>query len=285
VDFLTPLVNDPYEFGRIAAANSLSDVYAMGGEPWAAMNIVCFPQNKMPGWVLREILRGGRDQVLAAGAAPAGGHSVSDEELKFGLAVSGAVDPDKLAIKGGLRPGDALVLTKPIGTGVLATAIKAQWEGWQEFEALIVRWCGRLNAGGARVIRELSLRAATDVTGFGLGGHLLEMAQSAGLAVEIELSAVPFLEPVPGLAAMGLLPGGSLCNRRHYAPKTEAAPGLDPILTDLVFDAQTSGGLLLGVPEHKLDQAVALLRENGDLAAVIGRAAPADPARPPLRIA
>lgn len=284
MDFLTPLVNDPYEFGRIAAANSLSDVYAMGGEPWAAMNIVCFPQGKMPPWVLQEILRGGRDQVLAAGAAPAGGHSVSDDELKYGLAVSGAVDPERVAIKGGLKPGDVLVLTKPIGTGVLATAVKAQWQGWQEFEALIIRWAARLNAGGARVLRELNLTAATDVTGFGLGGHLLEMVQSSGLAVELRLADVPFMEPVPGLAAMGLMPGGSLCNRRHYAPRTESAPGLDPILLDLVFDAQTSGGLLLGVPEAKLEQARILLLENGDLAQVIGRAVPAEPGRPPLRI-
>ncbi len=284
MDFLTPLVNDPYEFGRIAAANSLSDVYAMGGEPWSAMNIVCFPQGKMPSWVLQDILRGGRDQVLEAGAAPAGGHSVADEELKYGLAVSGAVDPGQVAIKGGLRPGDLLVLTKPLGIGVLATAVKADWEGCAEFERTIVRWCSRLNAAGARVIRELGLVAATDVTGFGLGGHALEMARSSRLAVELRVADAPFLDPVRKLAGMGLMPAGSLCNRRHYAPFTEVAPGLDPLSADLIFDAQTSGGLLLGVPEDRLEQARAMLLEAGDLAVVVGRAAPAEEGRPPLRL-
>ena len=215
MDFLTPLVNDPYEFGRIAAANSLSDVYAMGGEPWAAMNIVCFPQGKMPPWVLQEILRGGRDQVLAAGAAPAGGHSVSDDELKYGLAVSGAVDPERVAIKGGLKPGDFLVLTKPIGTGVLATAVKAQWQGWQEFEALIIRWAARLNAGGARVLRELGLR--------GPGSHAHAARRERGLPHVEELLAVqPALDVIFLYANADVVPLPGLDGAIHRA----AGPGL-----------------------------------------------------------
>lgn len=284
MDFLTPLVDDPYRFGQIAAANALSDVYAMGGEPWAAMNIVCFPLKKMPGWVLQDILRGGRDKVLEAGAALAGGHSVEDQELKYGLAVSGIIDPERIAAKGGLAPGDVLVLTKPIGIGVLATAVKARWEGYEAHEDRICQWAARLNRAGAEVVRELGLKGATDVTGFGLGGHALEMARASGLAVEIEVAAVPLHPEVESLAGVGLLPAGSLCNRRHCAPHTEVAPGLDPIRTDLVFDAQTSGGLLLAVPPDLLARAAAMLTAAGDLAAVVGRVLPAEPGRPLLHL-
>ncbi len=272
VDFLTPVVDDPFRFGQIAAANALSDVYAVGGEPYAAMNVCCFPARSMPPEVFAAILKGGLSKIEEAGAVLCGGHSVEDPEIKYGLSVSGAVDPDKIATNRGLRPGDALLLTKPIGTGVVATAIKAGRPGAERLEELVHFWCSRLNRAGAQVIRELGLKASTDVTGFGLGGHLLEMAASSGVTAEVTLSEVPFLPEALSLATLGLMPGGSIQNRNHYLPRTLVRPGLDELLVTLAFDAQTSGGLILGVPEGKVAEAQALLTEAGDLAVCIGRA-------------
>lgn len=271
VDFFTPVVNDPYKFGRIAAVNALSDVYAMGGTPLAAMNIVCFPMKTMEREILAAILRGGLEAVLEAGAVPAGGHSVEDKEIKYGLAVSGLVDPNRFASNTGLVPGDVLLLTKALGTGVLATALKGDFGDARELEDMLFRVAGRLNAAGGRVIRELGLKAATDVTGFGLGGHLLEMAAASGVAVEVRLDDVPFLPQAVELAGLGMLPAGSFANRNYCARTVSMAPGLDPIRCDLVFDAQTSGGLVLAVPEAQLAAARTMLEDAGDLAAVIGR--------------
>jgi selenide,water dikinase len=275
VDFFTPIVNDPYRFGQIAAANALSDVYAMGGEPLAAMNIVCFPAKTMPLEILQEILRGGYDKVLEAGAVPAGGHSVEGTEIKYGLAVSGTIDPDRVATNAGLRPGDHLVLTKALGTGVLATAVKGRWEGAEELERLVWETAGRLNAVGGAVIRELGLRGATDVTGFGLGGHLLEMCRASELDVELDVAAVPLLPQALELAGMGLVPAGSHANRHFCSSRVQVGPDVPPVLTDLMFDAQTSGGLVLAVPPDLLERARALLLAGGDLAAVVGRVRPA----------
>lgn len=272
VDFFTPIVNDPFRFGQVAAANALSDVYAMGGEPWSAMNIVCFPVKSMPGEILARVLEGGADKVREAGAVLAGGHSVEDDELKFGLAVSGIVDPDKIATNRGVKPGDELLLTKPIGTGVLATAVKAEWQGCDELEELLYRWASRLNSNAGRVIRELGLRGATDVTGFGLGGHATELARASRVTLELKLDAIPFLEEAIELAGMGLMPAGSICNRNHFMEKTRLANNVDPILRDLTFDAQTSGGLLLAVPPEHLKRAQQLLEADGDLAAHVGTA-------------
>jgi len=272
VDFFTPIVNDPYRFGRIAAANSLSDVYAMGGTPWSTMNIVCFPIKTMSGQVLTDILRGGKDAVEEAGAVPSGGHSVEDEELKYGLSVTGLVEPDGFASNRGVRPGDALLLTKPIGTGVLATAVKGEMPGADAMEEILFRVCGRLNRAGGDVIRELGLLGATDITGFGLGGHLIELAEASGVSIELEMNAVPLIEHALELAGMGMLPAGSICNRDYYKPKTTLTHGLDPIHFDLMFDAQTSGGLILSVPPEKLADAQSMLLEAGDLAAHIGTA-------------
>jgi selenide,water dikinase len=274
VDILTPIVNDPYRFGRIAAANALSDVYAMGGRPYTAMNIVCFPADTMPREVLRAILEGGRDTVLEAGALMAGGHSVRHDELKYGLSVSGIVDPARVATNRGLQPGDQLLLTKPIGTGVLSTALKADMDDDGRLEALLGHWCGRLNDNGARVIEELHLRAATDITGFGLGGHLLEMARASGADIELRTGCVPLLERAQELAGMGMLPGGSYANRRHCQAGLQVHPAVDPVLADLVFDAQTSGGLVLAVPPAMLARARDMLLAGGDLAAHIGTVKP-----------
>jgi selenide,water dikinase len=284
VDFLTPVVDDPFRFGQIAAANSLSDVYAVGGEPLTAMNVCCFPARNMPPEVLGAILKGGLAKIHEAGAVLCGGHSVEDPEIKYGLAVSGVVDADRIATNRGLQPGDVLLLTKPIGTGVLATAVKAGRAGAEKFEELLLEWCGRLNRGGAAVIRELKLKASTDVTGFGLGGHLLEMAQSSGVCAKLDLAAVPFFPEALDLAAQGLLPGGSVCNRNHYLARAHLAPGLEGLRVALAFDAQTSGGLILGVPGASLAQAQAMLKASGDLCVCIGRAVEAEPGGPSLSI-
>jgi len=284
VDFLTPVVDDPYRFGQIAAANALSDVYAVGGEPYAAMNVCCFPARSMPPEVLGAILKGGLSKIEEAGAVLCGGHSVEDSEIKYGLSVSGAVDPERMASNRGLLPGDALLLTKPIGTGVVATAIKAGRPGAEQLEELLHFWCARLNRAGAQVIRELGLKASTDVTGFGLGGHLLEMAAASGVCAEVTLSEVPFLPEALNLAALGLVPAGTIQNRNHYLPRSLVRPGLDELLVTLVFDAQTSGGLILGVPEDKVAQAQQLLLDAGDLGVRIGRALPATYGGPALSL-
>ncbi len=275
VDFLTPLVNDPWRFGQIAAANALSDVYAMGGEPLAAMNIVCFPAKTMDKAVLKAILRGGLDKIQEAGAMLAGGHSVEDAEIKYGLAVSGVVEEGRVAVNAGLAPGDQLLLTKPVGTGVLATALKGKIGDEAALEDEIFRWAGRLNRAGAAIIRDLGLKAATDVTGFGLGGHLLEMAGASRAAVELWVDAVPLLEGALELAGLGMLPAGSFANKGYCYRAVQTADGLDPVRVDLMFDAQTSGGLVLAVSEPLLDRARAALLAAGDLAAHVGRVLPA----------
>lgn len=272
VDFFTPTVNDPYKFGRIAAANALSDVYAMGGTPLSAMNIVCFPMKQLPGTVLTDILRGGKDAVEEAGAVPSGGHSVEDDELKYGLAVTGLVEPDGFASNRGVKPGDELLLTKPIGTGVLATAVKGEMPDAEVMEELLFSVSGRLNKAGGDVIRRLGLTGATDITGFGLCGHLMELAEASDVRIELRTDRVPLIEGAYDMTSMGMLPAGSVCNRDFYLPRIQVAPGLDDITRDLMFDAQTSGGLILAVPPQKMDEAIGMLEAAGDLAAHVGTA-------------
>lgn len=271
VDFFTPVVNDPYRFGQIAAANSLSDVYAMGGEPYSVMNIVCFPARCMDLAILKEILRGGLSKIREAGALLAGGHSVDDQEVKYGLSVSGVVDPGAFASNRGLRPGDVLVLTKPVGTGILATAVKANVPGSQEYEQRLWEVASRLNAVPGEVIRRFGLKAATDITGFGLGGHALEMSKASGLAIELNVRDIPVLEAAAELAAQGFVPAGSHANRKHFSAQVEQGDGVEQGHLDIVFDAQTSGGLLLAVPPGLLGEVRAALAEGGDLAVTVGR--------------
>ena len=271
VDFLTPMVNDPYAFGRIAAANALSDIYAMGGLPFSAMNIVCFPKDCLPLEVLSRILCGGKDTVQAAGAVVAGGHTVEDPELKFGLAVTGEVDASRVARNGGARPGEFLILTKPLGTGILATAVKAEWSNALELEQIISNWAGRLNAGGGQVIRDYHIQGATDVTGFGLGGHVLEMAKAGGIHIQVEINSVPIMDHALELATMGLIPAGAYANKAHCQADLAIGRGVDPLLVDVMFDPQTSGGLVLSVPEEDVGAVQSALQGFGDLAAVIGR--------------
>lgn len=277
VDILSPLVNDAFTFGRIAAANALSDVYALGGDPWTAMNIACFPNcmaSDAMELALGEVLRGGLYTLTEAGAVLAGGHTVVDTELKYGLAVTGLINPECIATNDGLRPGDTLILTKPIGTGILATAIKAQWDDWEDSEQVLSKWCVRLNRAGAAVIQQLGLRAATDITGFGLGGHALEMATASEVSVVLYAAAVPLLAHAYEYACDGLIPAGSHTNRAHCAALTLVQGSIAPAIESLIFDMQTSGGLLLAVPSELVDDAMAILRTHGERGWVVGRVEP-----------
>ena len=284
VDILTPIVNNPFWFGQIAAANSLSDVYAMGGEPYTAMNIVCFPIQKMGREILKQILEGGMAKIKESGAVMAGGHSIKDDEIKYGLSVTGIIDPASFASNKGLRAGDHLLLTKPIGTGVLSTALKAGVEESDKIEEIIYTWASRLNKAGGQVIEKLGIKGATDITGFGLGGHLLELARASGVAIDLWLDKIPFIEEAIKFAGMGMLPGGSSANKKFCQSLVNLSEKADPVLIDLVFDAQTSGGLVLSVPENKLTQAMELLLDSGDLAAHIGQVVTFEAERGKLRI-
>jgi len=248
VDFFTPIVDDPHTFGRIAAANALSDVYAMGGRPLTAMNVVCFPRKTLPLDVLREVLLGGQEVVEQAGALLVGGHSVEDSELKYGLSVTGTVHPDRVITNAGARPGDRLILTKPLGTGVLATAIKGGMAP-PEAEAEAVRWMTTLNRDAAEAMQEAGVNACTDVTGFGLLGHALELAAASGVTLEIESSRIPIIPGVMDLASMGMIPAGSFANRKFCERAVTVEDGVDSLLVDLLADAQTSGGLLISVTQ------------------------------------
>ncbi len=221
IDFITPVANDPYDFGRIAAANALSDVYAMGGRPITAMNVVCFPVKSMDKAILKEVLRGGLEKIHEAGAALVGGHSVEDQEIKYGLSVTGVVHPDRVLTNAGVKPGDALILTKPIGTGVLATAVKAGLVS-REAQRRAIETMAALNRKAAEIMAEYPVNGCTDVTGFGLLGHALEMATASKVAITIFAENVPLLPEVPDLVQMGLVPAGSFSNRnfcsRSYTP-------------------------------------------------------------------
>jgi selenide,water dikinase len=262
VDFFTPIVDDPRTFGRIAAANALSDVYAMGGRPLTAMNIVCFPRRSMPLAVLREVLLGGLDVIRQAAALLVGGHSIEDAELKYGLSVTGIVHPERVITNAGARPGDRLILTKPLGTGVLATALKGGVAA-PEAVAEAVGWMTTLNAEAAEAMQEISVHACTDITGFGLLGHALELASASRVTLELHASRVPLIAGVRDLAAMGMIPGGSFANRKFCERAVTVADGVDSLLVDLFADAQTSGGLLIAVAADRADALHAALERRG----------------------
>lgn len=273
-DVLAPVVNSARAFGRIAAANALSDVYAMGGEPWCALCLAFFPPcADEDDTTLVEILEGALETMTEAGATLAGGHTVQDEELKFGLSVTGIIDLDKIATNDGLIPGQKLILTKPLGVGILATAVKARWDYAEESEAEITRWCSKLNKAGAEVIRTLGLKAATDITGFGLGGHALEMAQASNVSIEIDAAKLPLLPHVLEYALDGLIPAGTHANQKYCEPEIICAPAVNKALASIIFDAQTSGGLLLAVNEDQIGAARSILEAHGDLSAEIGHVA------------
>ena len=270
LDFFTPVVDDPYMFGQIAAANSLSDVYAMGGEPKVALNIVCFP-NCLDLEILGEILRGGADKVLEAGAVLVGGHSVQDDEPKYGLSVTGFVHPEKIYKNYGCQSGDVLVLTKQIGSGVINTAVKAQMasEAAAQEAALVM---ASLNRKAKETVENYTVHACTDVTGFGLLGHCTEMAQASDVTLEIYPEQIAYLEEAADYARMGLVPAGAYKNREFAEPYLDAGD-VEEVYLDLLSDPQTSGGLLVSVPEEELDGLMKDFAESGieTKVSVIGR--------------
>lgn len=257
LDFFTPVVDDPYTFGQIAAANSLSDVYAMGGEPKLAMNIVCFPNCLSPN-VLAEILKGGHDKVIEAGAIIVGGHTVEDDEPKYGLSVSGFVHPDKILTNSNAKPGDVLILTKPLGLGIINTAIKGELADKEAYDIAVKLMC-TLNKYAKEAIDKVGgVNSLTDVTGFGLIGHGLEMAKGSGVTIELDHKKIPIIQKALEYANMGLIPAGAYANRKYTLGNITINSGIPKNIEDILFDPQTSGGLLISVRE---DKAKELLRE------------------------
>ena len=272
LDFFTPIVDSAYHFGRIAAANALSDIYAMGGQPLTAMNIVCFPASDLPESVLRETLEGGLEIIHESGAVLAGGHSVDDPEFKYGLSVTGIVHPQHLLTNAGARTGDRIILTKPIGTGILATAVKGKIADEAATKELI-RITSTLNRAAAETIRAFSPTACTDITGFGLAGHLLEMARGAKKIFHIEAENVPIIASAISFGEMGLFPAGAYANRKHLSGSVTVDPKINDTLADIFFDPQTSGGLVCTIPSETVSGCLAALAENGVHASAIGEVA------------
>ncbi len=271
-DFFTPVVDDAYDYGAIAAANSLSDVYAMGGQPFLALNIAALPP-ALPGELLAEIVRGGAEKAREAGVVIAGGHTIQDKEPKFGLVVIGFVDPRHLLTKGGLRAGDRLVLTKPLGFGVTTTALKREQADPADV-AEAVQWMKRLNAGASRLALDFGLRGGTDVTGYSLLGHAWEMAAASGVGLRFDFDAIPFLSGARRYADAWTFAGGAFDNRAYFSAHVHFDPRLDEAGQMLLFDPQTSGGLLLGVPADRLADFLAAAQAAGQPAWVVGEVIP-----------
>ena len=272
VDFFTPIVDDPYTFGQIAAANALSDVYAMGGEPKTALNIVGFPKGKLDLEVLTDIIRGGSERVRAAGAVVIGGHSIIDEELKYGMAITGVVHPDRVIRNIGIKPGDALVLTKPLGTGIIATGLKRRKASTASVRAAVASMVA-LNDRASAVMRSMTVHACSDVTGFGLLGHAFEMASGSGVTIVLDAKSLPLLPGVRRLARAGCLTGGCRRNRDYLRNKTSVDRSVRDDLIEVALDPQTSGGLLIALPSDHADALVDKLRSSGvEAAARIGYA-------------
>ena len=269
VDFFTPVVDDPHDWGRIAAANALSDVYAMGGTPMTALQLVGWPRDTLPFDLLEEVIAGGASVMEEAGCTIVGGHSIDDPEPKYGFAVTGTVEPDRLVTNAGSQPGDLLVLTKPLGTGIIATAIK-KGDVSDDVQRAAVEVMTQLNEGAARAMTSVGVSAATDVTGFGLLGHLAEMTRAAGVGAEVEAGAVPLIDGVIELAGRGHLPGGSKRNMKALASTVDYGTVGSP-LREILADAQTSGGLLISVHPDRLEFLMAALEaERALVTAVIG---------------
>jgi len=267
VDFFTPIVDDPFDFGRIAAVNSLSDVYAMGGKPLTALNICAFPVESVDLAILARILEGGAAIAKQAGVALLGGHTVKDEEPKYGWAVTGIVDPKRVVTNAGARPGDVLILTKPLGTGILTTALKRDRISARELQPAVDAML-TLNADASNAMVDVGVHAATDITGFGLLGHAGAMMEASGVALEFRASAVPLFDRVLDLIRADVVPGGTKDNLKAHAAFTTFDDGVDAALRVALSDAQTSGGLLIAVPA---DRAKALCAKIGPAAHVVGR--------------
>jgi selenide,water dikinase len=262
VDFFTPIVDDPYWFGQIAAANALSDVYAMGGTPKTAMNLVAFPARTMDLSILRQIIQGGVDKLEEAEVVLIGGHSIEDKEIKYGLSVTGVIHPKRALAKKNLRPGDRLVLTKPLGTGIVNTAIKADMVSEQLTEK-VTRLMAALNRDAARMMVDFDISACTDVTGFGLLGHLAEMVNGSRCSIRIVSGQVPIIAEAEEFAAMGLIPAGAYKNRDFREQMITFAETVPRTLQDLLFDPQTSGGLLISVSDGHCNDLVSAMKDGG----------------------
>jgi selenide,water dikinase len=269
-DFFTPVVDEAYDYGSIAAANSLSDVYAMGGRPFLALNIAALPPD-LPIELSSEILRGGAEKTREAGVVIAGGHTIQDKEPKYGLVVIGFVDPHQAMTKGGLKPGDVLVLTKPLGFGVTTTALKQQKAEPQDVQE-VVNWMKRLNRSASELAVEFGLRGGTDITGYSFLGHGLEMAEASGVSLHIDYAKIPLVSGARKYAERGTFPGGAFDNLHHYGAQVRFADSLDEPAQMLLFDPQTSGGLLLGVPAEKLAAFEARAQEVGQPVWAVGTA-------------
>ena len=268
-DFFTPVVDNAYDYGSIAAANSLSDVYAMGGQPFLALNVAALPDN-LPAEISSEIIRGGAEKAREAGVVIAGGHTVKDNEPKYGLVVVGFVDPRKILSKGGLKAGDMLVLTKPLGFGVTTTALKREKADAQDvLEA--VNWMKRLNRSASHLAVEFGLHGGTDITGYSILGHGMEMADASAVSLKLNFATIPFISCARKYAELGCFPGGAFDNKKHFESKIKFADSIDEPNQMLLFDPQTSGGLLLAVPPEKLDAFLVRAHEMDQAAWVIGR--------------
>ncbi len=271
VDLLTPMVEDPYTYGRIAATNSLSDVWAMGGEPLTVLNIVGFPA-PMDKRVLAEILRGGQDAVSEAGAVVAGGHTFNEKEIKFGLAVTGVIDPKRIVTNAGARPGEVLVLTKPLGAGVFGTAMLTLDEVDATLYDAAVKSMATPNRAASRAMLECGTSSATDITGYGLLGHAQEMAEASGVRLRFDSASLPVLPGVEKLIEQGLEDPGVLMNETSFGSRVQFAPGVSDVRRKLMWESQTSGGLLVALAPDRVERFVRLCAEAGVLAAAVGEA-------------
>jgi len=269
VDFFPPIVDDPYDFGQIAAANALSDVYAMGGKPLTALNIVGFPDGKMPTSVLTELLRGGTDKIAESGAIVVGGHSIKDAELKYGVSVTGLVHPDRVISNAGAKPGDKIYLTKPLGTGLITTGIKRKAVG-PELERIVSAQMAQLNDKAAEQMVRFRTHAATDVTGFGLLGHALEMALGSEVSLRFLANAVPTMPQACELARADMIPGGAKANRAHLEGRVKIADSVPEDLVAVFYDPQTSGGLLIALDPDDAEPFEKAMSDNKRAAWLIG---------------
>jgi len=271
IDVITPIVDDPFLFGRIAAANALSDVYAMGGKPIAALNFIAFPDKDLPAKVASEILRGGLNACEEAGCALLGGHTIRDDEVKYGLAVTGMANPDEIIRNSGARRGDLLILTKPLGTGIISTGVKKEAAKAASAQAA-AKSMATLNRAACEAMMAVGVDACTDITGFGLVGHAAQLARASRVTLTIDSAKAPLIPGVLALARKGLVPGGTKNNYDAYRKSVNIASGIDSARIEVLFDAQTSGGLLIAVPETKAKKMVSALKKRKTPAArIIGR--------------
>jgi selenide, water dikinase len=271
IDFITPIVNDPFTFGQIAAANSISDVYTMGGKPITAMNVVCFPSKTMDMTILNAVLRGGLEKMEEAGVALMGGHSVTDSELKYGLSVTGTVHPDKLVTNSGTWLGDDLILTKPLGTGVMSTALKNKLVADEEMHE-VIRSMTSLNKKAAELMIEMGVHSCTDITGFGLIGHASHLIQEGEIGIEFDYNSIPLFSRVMDLLKKDVYPGGLARNRDFYGSGVDFPAEMPAFERNILFDPQTSGGLLIAISPSASSELVKKLHQAGvTAAAIIGR--------------